>query len=72
MLRAFYLCYICTEDPVNRSLDPATRLYGWRYLSLNHYCCYIHIYVYVGRERERVRAKSVFPTSVNPSFKSGR
>ena len=28
VLRAFYLCYIYTEDPLNPSLDPATRLYG--------------------------------------------
>ena len=31
---------ILTEDPVNPSLDPVTRWYGWRYLSLYRYCCY--------------------------------
>ena len=35
---------ILTTDPVNPSLDPVTRWYGWRYLSLYHYYIYIYIF----------------------------
>ena len=40
---SFYLCIaILTEGPVYPSLDPGTRWYGLRYLSLYHYSCYIY------------------------------
>ena len=61
--------------PVNPSLDPATRLYGWRYLSLHHYCCYIYIYIYrTVKTQKRVRHKET-PTAADKKMyclKSGK
>ena len=58
------MLYIYTEDPLNPSLDPATRLYGWRYLSLHPYCCYICIYIYI-TTLDSVYARYVFRALAN-------
>ena len=40
-LSFYFYIVILAEDPVNPSLNPGTCWYGWRYLSLYHYSCYI-------------------------------